>query len=331
MRKTFFLVCSLFLLACFSCSSRDDSTPEWIWGTDSTTTDTTDIDDSIVALGWTNVSSDYGTIPSYITVYKSPSYLEDKKAIAYIAVADMSEATFSVLGDSTGYQYLSDFYSDAKSTIVMNGGFFYNGVSLSLICRNGIVLCPNNQVDSEDWITLYYPTRGAFGKMADGTYSTTWTYTTMDGVTYSYPQPAANKYGNTPLETPSSTFPSGATLFSGNTVIGGGPVLIKDGTIENTYEAELLDINPTSNRPRSAIGITADNKIIFFVAEGDNMTPNVAGFTTGDVAAIMLSLGCTEAMNLDGGGSSRMLINGNETITPSDESDRKIVTAVSLK
>lgn len=328
MKKYFLLVCSLFLFACVACSGSDESSPGWIWGSDSTTTDA---NANIVALGWTNVSSNYGTLPSYISIYKSPETLQGKKSIAYIAVADMSKAAFSVLGDSTGYEYLSDFYSDTKSTIVMNGGFFYNGVSLSLICRNGKVLCPNNQVDSEDWITLYYPTRATFGLMADGTYSTTWTYTSMAGVTYSYPQPAANKYGSTPLETPSSTFPSGATLFSGKTVIGGGPVLVKDAAIVNSYEAELLAINPTLNRPRSAIGITSGNKMIFFVAEGDNMTPNVAGFTTGDVASIMLSFGCTEAMNLDGGGSSRMLINGKETIKPSDESDRKVVTAVSLK
>lgn len=333
MKKSVFILYALFSLTISACNKGvDESMPEWIWGDSDSTENADSINNSnIVALGWTDVSSGYGTLPEYINLYKSPDSLQGKKALAYIVVADMEKATFSVLGDSIGYKYLSDFYSDTKNTIVLNGGFFYNGVSLSLICRNGKIICPNNQVDSQDWITLYYPTRGAFGLMSDGSYSTSWTYTTLDGTTYSYPQPAANKYGDTPLETPGPMFPSGATAFSGTTVIGGGPVLVKNGEIKNTYEAELLEIEPTSNQPRSAIGVTSDNKMIFFVAEGRNMTPNVAGFTTADVAAIMMSLGCTEAMNLDGGGSSCMLVNGNETIQPSDNSDRKVVTAIGLR
>ncbi len=326
MRRYTFFMLSLFAFICVSCSSSDGSTPEWYWKSGDSTADS-----SIVALGWKNVSSSYGTLPSYINLYKAPDSLQGKKAIAYIAVADLSKATFSVLGDSTGYKYLSDFYKDTSNSIVLNGGFFYNGVSLSLICRNGKVICPSNQVDSQDWVTLYYPTRGAFGLLSDGTYATTWTYTTQSHVTYSYPQPAANKYGTTPLAVPCDTFPSGATKFSGTTMIGGGPVLIKNKVIKNTYQEELLDIDPTSNQPRSAIGITSGKKMIFFVCEGRNMTPGVGGFTTGDVATIMLSLGCTEAMNLDGGGSSCMLVNGKETIQPSDNSDRKVVTAVGLK
>lgn len=333
--KRFVFFISLFLVfICPACTTAaDNSSPDWIWSTADTTTidSTTEPNKAIVALGWTNISSRYGALPTYINLYKAPDTLQGKKAIAYIAVADMTKATFAVLGDSAGYNYLNDLYKSTKKSIILNGGFFYNGVSLSLICRNGKVICPNNQVDSQDWNTLYYPTRGAFGLMSDGNYSTTWTYTTLAGKTYSYPEAAQNKYGSTPLETPSSTFPSGAISFSGTTAIGGGPVLIKGGMFKNTYEAELLDIEATSNQPRSAIGITSGKKMVFFVAEGRNMTVGVSGFTTADVANILLSFGCIEAMNLDGGGSSCMLVNGIETIQPSDGSDRKVVTAVALE
>ena len=87
---------SLFAFICVSCSSSDGSTPEWYWKSGDSTADS-----SIVALGWKNVSSTYGTLPSYINLYKAPDSLQGKKAIAYIAVADLSKATFSVLGDST--------------------------------------------------------------------------------------------------------------------------------------------------------------------------------------------------------------------------------------
>jgi exopolysaccharide biosynthesis protein len=42
----------------------------------------------------------------------------------------------------------------------------------------------------------------------------------------------------------------------------------------------------------------------------------------------MLSLGCVEAMNLDGGGSTCMLINGKTTIYPSDKGVERPVPAV---
>ncbi|MCS2866340.1 phosphodiester glycosidase family protein [Bacteroides thetaiotaomicron] len=46
--------------------------------------------------------------------------------------------------------------------------------------------------------------------------------------------------------------------------------------------------------------------MIIFVCEGRNMTEGVAGLTTANVAKVMKDVGCTEALNLDGGGSSCM-------------------------
>lgn len=42
-------------------------------------------------LGWVKQTTEFGTLPEYISVYKSPSELEGMKAIAFIAVADMSK------------------------------------------------------------------------------------------------------------------------------------------------------------------------------------------------------------------------------------------------
>jgi len=52
------------------------------------------------------------------------------------------------------------------------------------------------------------------------------------------------------------------------------------------------------------------------------------GATLPQLANIMLELGCVEAMNLDGGGSSCMLVNGKETIKPSDREGQRPVPAV---
>jgi hypothetical protein len=323
---------AFFVFTNIACSKNSEDIPDWFWND---SIETEESDSAIIALGWTSIT-DLGELPNYIKVYKSPSLLESKKAIAYIAVAEMDQgATFNALGDASGYKTPSDFYNESAASVILNAGYFYAGSSLSLLCRAGEILCPNNQVEGRNnWSVLYYPTRGVFGLMQDGTYQTSWVYTT-DLDTYTYSLPSPNKSGEEPQIVPSKTFPEQGTSFKAETAIGAGPVLIKDGEIRNTYEAELFDgesgVAPESSNPRSAIGITSDNRLIFFVCEGRNMTSGVVGYTLAEVANIMNSLGCVEALNLDGGGSSCMLVNGKETIIPSDGSQRSIVTAVAIK
>jgi exopolysaccharide biosynthesis protein len=74
------------------------------------------------------------------------------------------------------------------------------------------------------------------------------------------------------------------------------------------------------------MGYTADNKLIILVIEGRNAS--AAGATLTQEAQIFKDLGCVEALNLDGGGSSCLLINGKETITVSDKEGQRPVPAV---
>jgi exopolysaccharide biosynthesis protein len=300
-----------------------------------------DVDPNPTTTGWTLETTKFGNLPDYIKVYKAPAQLENKNAVAYIAIANMNKtATFILLGDAKGYKTPTEFYesSDKKDIVVMNAGYFWEGSSLSLLYRDNQLICPNNQVeyrsDANGNDIHYFPTRGVFGLMNDGSYKVNWVYTN-DNKTYAYPAPAPNKSGATPLQMPSATYPENGIAWNAKIAIGGGPILIKNGECKNTYEAELFDvpsgIGPTSNNPRSAIGITKGGKLIFFVCEGRNMTPNVPGYTLEEVAKIMKSIGCVEALNLDGGGSSCMLINGIETIKPSDGTQRKVVTGVGIK
>jgi exopolysaccharide biosynthesis protein len=74
-----------------------------------------------------------------------------------------------------------------------------------------------------------------------------------------------------------------------------------------------------------------DRKMIVFVCEGREMTEGVAGLSTADVANVLIDLGCVEAINLDGGGSSCMLINGRQTIKPSDGAQRRVGSTIMIK
>ncbi len=108
-----------------------------------------------------------------------------------------------------------------------------------------------------------------------------------------------------------------------------GSVLIKDGKIDVTKSA-----NYTSSRAsRTAIGITAEGKVVMMVLDGRQL-PRSAGGAMEEIAQIMLEAGCVEAVNLDGGGSSTYLSKpaGKDNIelvnVPSDGYERSVSTSL---
>jgi exopolysaccharide biosynthesis protein len=353
MKKSAIFFLSILTCFCMSCGSGGGKSTDWYWnntgsgdnsGTSGGSGSSTEANSDIVKLGWTNANSSFGTLPAYIDVYRSPATLQNKKAIAYIAVADMSKASFGVWGDvaydatakgwgGTKVYTPSEIYSKTSATIVINGGLFFwdssnvsSGFyySMSLLMKDGALLSPNQNYYSEDWKTLWYPTVGAFYQATDGTFKATWTYYTSDKKNYCYDAPADNSISKSPLAVPSATSPSTGSILTAKNAIGGVSVLLHNGVVKNTYVQEMFNVSAATNQPRTAIGYnTSSNKLIFFVCQGREVTAGVAGLTTADEAEVMKALGCTEALNLDGGGSSCMLVNGKETITPSDKNSAK--------
>lgn len=85
-----------------------------------------------------------------------------------------------------------------------------------------------------------------------------------------------------------------------------GPGLIKNGTVAVTANSEVEQ--SLSSNPRTAVGMIEPLHYIFLVSDG--RTDESAGLTLLQVAELMKELGCTEAYNLDGGGSSTMWFMG---------------------
>lgn len=89
-------------------------------------------------------------------------------------------------------------------------------------------------------------------------------------------------------------------------VIAGGPRLVYEGKISISAKEEKFRKDITRGKAaRTAVGITKDNNLIFVVVENSGK-----GATLTELAELMISLGAKEAMNLDGGGSSSMVVNG---------------------
>ena len=105
--------------------------------------------------------------------------------------------------------------------------------------------------------------------------------------------------------------------------VGGQPVLVQDGVIvAETCSSSFCRLNP-----RTAIGWTAKGRILLVVVDGRKAKWSV-GATLGEMARIMRDLGAVQALNLDGGGSSTMVVEGVVVNKPSDGSERKVTNAV---
>lgn len=112
--------------------------------------------------------------------------------------------------------------------------------------------------------------------------------------------------------------------------VGGGPRLLKDGEIICDKQSEKFKSDVTSGRaPRTAIGITADRKILLICVDGRQK--NAAGMTLKELAAYLKKLGAKDAMNLDGGGSTTFFLMGRVVNSPSDGRERPVSQALVIK
>lgn len=108
-------------------------------------------------------------------------------------------------------------------------------------------------------------------------------------------------------------------------IISGGPYLVKNGEVFVDMSAQKLSAIGGKN-PRSAIGYTADGNLIMVAVDGREGSS--VGMTLMQLAGFMKSIGCTNAMNLDGGGSTVMYVNGQVVNNPQQRGGIPISNAV---
>lgn len=111
-----------------------------------------------------------------------------------------------------------------------------------------------------------------------------------------------------------------------------GPVLIEDGKMVEDFSHVMIDTN-FGNRsiqganPRTGIGMIAPNHYIFIVVDGRKEGYS-RGMTLPEFAQVFADLGCTEAYNLDGGGSSTMYFMGRIVNNPQGKNRERGVSDI---
>lgn len=105
-------------------------------------------------------------------------------------------------------------------------------------------------------------------------------------------------------------------------MIGGGPFLVRDG---------VSSVGPrgdgTDRHPRTAAGFSADSTKLYLITVDGRQTTS-AGITLPELAYFMTKIGVHTGMNLDGGGSTTMLVRDEIVNSPSDGSERAVSNAL---
>lgn len=107
--------------------------------------------------------------------------------------------------------------------------------------------------------------------------------------------------------------------------IGGLPRLVRDGKVSVETEEEGGKNFVNVRHPRTAVGFSADSSKIFLVTVDGRQAASV-GMTLYELAELMISLGCSQALNLDGGGSTTMVVRGKVVNQPSDAAGERPVS-----
>lgn len=290
-------------------------------------------------IDWKNVSSEFDLNTNAIQVFTSKSStLNDSAFKAYYVLINTNDPTLQMGVDTTLYRRLtpSAFYERlAAPFVVMNASFFEfkNNTNLNVLVHRGNLLALNKQViegKGKDTLNYTHVLSSAFGMQKNGKMDIAYTYTDSNSNQVLYQQnpmqPIKNKNAILSLKEKAL---ANLKKWKLNWAVGGGPVLVKDGAIfiSNNEEKKFAGKAIADHHPRTAMGYTKDGQLILLAVQG-RMKNIAVGTTLTETAQIFLELGAIEAINLDGGGSSCLLINGKETIKPSDPTGQRPVPAV---
>lgn len=291
---------------------------------------------------WNCVDSLFGPLPSPVHVFTTHDPLEGKPNVAFYVKIDLKGNVVVFDADTTRDRGLkpSDYYERNNRPVVVTNCTFFSPErrNINVVIDDGKMVSFNQpSVFSKSDSLYHYITRSALGIDRHRRADVAWVYSDRHkNRVYEMvkgPLICSGKIENPGLK----ELGSSCILEPGKwkkrwkkvTAVGGGPTLISNGIIRITNEEERMFTGRAirDRHPRTAMGYTASGDLIILAVQG--RFPGLAeGATLIQEATILKELSCFEALNLDGGGSSCLLINGKETITPSDRAGQRPVPAV---
>lgn len=122
---------------------------------------------------------------------------------------------------------------------------------------------------------------------------------------------------------------NGTTVLA-QSAIGGAPLLVEDGAVEISVAQDKVQNDiAKSERSRTAVGVAQSGQLILAVVK-EMEGKGYGGMTLKALANLMLAEGAVTAMNLDGGGSSAIVVAG-EVMNEAEHDQRAVSNALVVK
>lgn len=289
-------------------------------------------------LKWKEVTSQFGPLPNSIKVFESDNTYQDSAFKGFYVEIDTKDKNLHLDTDTTLFRRLTpqEFHTRLNQPlIVVNSSFFEfkRNTNVNVVVKNGLPISYNIQDipgKGKDTLTYTHVLGAALGMNKKGSMDIAYTFTDSTSTNVMYQQLPMNAFKDSNAKLV-STDPhlSEMSVWKLKWANGGGPVLMRSGriNISNNEERKFAGKAINDYHPRTAMGYDMEGKLIIMAIQG-RMKGIAVGATLNQMAAFFEQLDCYEAINLDGGGSSCLLVNGKETIKPSDPTGQRPVPAI---
>lgn len=221
---------------------------------------------------------------------------------------------------------VSQFASRTEACVLLNAGYFTMNKKpadhVGLLMTNGQILWPATGLleQNEIW---YHVSRAAMGLTAEGDAELAWA-TSDSSTVYRWARPLPNFIGHVS----SKPKPKPSQRWHVREAIGAGPMIVWDNKTVYTAMDELFWRTSIPNvHPRSAVGIKPDGSVVLMIVDGRQAVSRGVSLT--ELGDLMRSTGAIRAMNLDGGGSSALVVKGQLLNRPAGgTTQREVVSAI---
>lgn len=280
---------------------------------------------------WTPIDALNGELPRGVRVYSGHDSTVPLKA--WFVTVDGNNTDIEsriVISDDTtdNLETVSSFAEDLGAHIVVNGGFFVMNEKpaqhAGLLVLGGRLISPATRSVARD-SSRYEVARAALGFTDSLGADIAWV-TSRDGRLYSWTSAPNHLPGH-----PAAVLDyNEANSWKVNQAIGAGPILLADGEVHVSSDQEgFFGTSIPSVHPRTAVGLKEDGSMILMVVDGRQSDSR--GVYLEELALLMREAGAVEAMNLDGGGSSTLVVNNTLVNRPAGGTDeREVMSAIAI-
>lgn len=289
----------------------------------------TESERSKVPISWEPVDSLNKSLPDGVRVFAGVNDEAPLRAW-YVRIAEPDHALVTRVAVSDdaadNRETVSSFAAEPGVCVAVNGGYFAMDQTPArhrgLLLADGILWEP--PTPSIIWDTLRYETaRAAVGFTADDAIEIAWVASRRDTL-FAWPNPPRHRAGR----------PAGplrrerARVWDVRDALAAGPMLVAAGELRLTLDEEgFFGSYLREPHPRTAVGRTADGTLILMVVDGRQARSR--GATLDELARLMLDVGAVDALNLDGGGSSTLVVNGTLVNRPTGGTgERQVMSAL---